>query len=81
MGNFIIMIMKDPDMVKILSELEKISNQLRAIETGEAGYMENFYRDSLEFMVEENIRAYKLMMEIGEERSGVPVHEPAVIEE
>ena len=69
--------MKDPDMVKILSELEKISNQLRAIETGDDGYMENFYRDSFEFMVEENIRAYKLIMEIGEERSREAVPEPA----
>lgn len=71
--------MKDPDMVKILSELEKILNQLRAIETREAGYMEKFYRDSFEFMVEDNIRAYKLIMEIGEERSGEAVPEPAAI--
>lgn len=71
--------MKDPDMVKILSELEKISNQLSAIEPGETGYMENFYRDSFEFMVEENIRAYKLILEIGEERSGEAIPEAAAI--
>lgn len=73
--------MKDPDMVKVLSELEKISNQLKAIGTGEANYPENFYRDSFEFMIEENIRIYRLIRELSEERPGKAVPEPVAVGE
>jgi hypothetical protein len=49
------------DLGRILDELRNISDQLRKVETKEAPDLVNFYRDSLEFMTDENLKSYKLI--------------------
>jgi hypothetical protein len=49
------------DLGRILDELRIISDQLRKIDSKDAPALVNFYRDSLEFMTDENLKAYKLI--------------------
>lgn len=58
-------------MNKVISELKKISNQLKSISNNEIEYSKDFYRDSFDFMVSENIRLYKLLRKKTDDRSSV----------
>jgi hypothetical protein len=46
---------------KILDELRNISDQLSKIDKKDTPDLVNFYRDSLEFMTDENLKSYKLI--------------------
>jgi hypothetical protein len=46
---------------RILAELRKISEQLRDFKSKDDTSLVNFYRDSLEFMTDENLKSYKLI--------------------
>jgi hypothetical protein len=46
---------------RILDELRNISDQLRKIDKKDSTDQVNFYRDSLEFMTDENLKSYKLI--------------------
>lgn len=64
---------------KILSELHKISEQLGRIESGEiktAGndFVREFYRDSFDYMVEQNINLFNILkMLINEKKNQLKV--------
>jgi hypothetical protein len=58
-------------LTKVISELKKISDQLKSISNNDEQYSKEFYRDSFDFMVGENIRLYKLLRKKSDDRSSV----------
>jgi hypothetical protein len=58
-------------LTKVITELKKISDQLKSISNIEEQYSKEFYRDSFDFMVSENIRLYKLLRRKTDDRSSV----------
>jgi flagellar biosynthesis chaperone FliJ len=66
--------MRNQDSVtlsKVISELKKISDQLKSISNEEEQYSKDFFRDSFDFMVGENIRLYKLLRRRTDDRASV----------
>lgn len=49
---------------RILFELRKISHELKRLDKGDDYSIVNFYRDSLEFMTDENLKSFDLIREL-----------------
>lgn len=59
---------------RILFELRKISHELKRLDKGDDYSIVNFYRDSLEFMTDENLKSFDLIRELQSRLAEVEVH-------
>lgn len=54
---------------EILAELKSISDQLKKLENENSDFIKEFFRDSFEFMVNENIETYKVIKKLSGKRN------------
>jgi hypothetical protein len=60
----------DQDTVnQIISELKSISEQLKKMDFEHGSTEKDFYRDSFDFMVDQNIETFEMLRQVIKERS------------